>query len=377
MSKTIIEKNMKKILSVTIWDYTNFGNRLQAYALNSLLQKDMGCEVYNLVYGFYEPADRKIKSIVKNIMGCLGVSRFRHLRTERIRYKSNLTWSQEHFTRQIPIGNRYERLQKQDFSKYDFVITGSDQVWHNWDRQDRELDYYYLQFIPENKRLCFSPSFGFETVPDADRESHRKGLQGMPILSCREQAGCEIIRELTGRTASLIPDPTLCLDRRDWEQLSEPPAEPLPENYILLFFLGGINNETKKSINDAALQMDLRIVDVGRFTTNKYFSLNAGNFLWMIQHASFICTDSFHATVFSIIFQRDFYAFRRNSMSLMFDRIETLLERFDMKDRIIREHAFFSSQIEKDRFLKAEQVLRESRRQALNYLANDCGLMQG
>ena len=157
-----------------------------------------------------------------------------------------------------------------------------------------------------------------------------------------------VLLELTGRKASLIPDPTLCLDRRDWEQLSEPPAEALPENYILLFFLGDINNETKKSIIDAALQMNLRIVDIGKFTTNKYFSINAGHFLWMIQHASFICTDSFHATVFSIIFQRDFYAFRRNGMSLMFDRIETLLERFDMKDRIIKEHAFFISQIKKE-----------------------------
>lgn len=369
------EKHDKKILTVTIWDSENYGNRLQAYALNRLLQRDIHCEVYNLVYGYYEPPGRRIKKEVKMAMACLGVKKYRHLKNERRISRKNEHWNQQHFPRQILAGDRYRNLQQIDFTDFDYVITGSDQVWHNWNRQERELDYYYLQFVPEEKRLCFSPSFGFESVPDSDLLIHQRGLDGMPVLSCREHSGCEMIRQLTGRTARWIPDPTLCLERKDWEQLAAAPAKSLPEKYVLKFYLGGINDEIEDSIASAARRLDAAIIDIGRYTADSHYEVDAGNFLWLIQHASLICTDSFHATVFSIVFRRDFFTFRRNGLPLMFDRFQTLLNLFGLEDRIVQNNTFTYTPIAEERFFQTEENLRYCREQALDYLSCDCRLV--
>ena len=105
---------------------------------------------------------------------------------------------------------------------YDAYICGSDQIWNPTYKSTGSA--YFLQFAPEYKRIAFAPSFGLSRIPDALHTLYKKWLNGIPYLSVREEQGAKIIKELTGRDALVVPDPTLCLTRKQWGQVEKKPS---------------------------------------------------------------------------------------------------------------------------------------------------------
>lgn len=182
--------NSKKIVIVTLFDDNNIGNRLQNYALQQVLLKE-GLDVTVLDNGY--TTSPKLKDIIKYyVKGFCGIFGFEEYKKQYQKYVSNrrkrnanLKFDKSNIKKIIKVSN--EQAFQTDWSKYDLAVAGSDQIWHKWCNDKFELPFYYLQFMPSEKRVAYAASFGFEQIPLEDRQQHEEGLKGMAYISCREK----------------------------------------------------------------------------------------------------------------------------------------------------------------------------------------------
>lgn len=318
------EINKTSVLLVTLWDNANFGNRLQAIALKKMLE-DHNCAVECLASDRLSARVRG-KRLIVEALGMVGLPRYKNVEMDR-RRRVALQGSTAHIFNSV-VGMAYGyKAPRKDYRKYDAVITGSDQVWHQWTDWQDELPYFYLEFVDSSKRISYAASFGYDELPADDIETHIVGLEGMASISCRERTGCEIVKKLTGKDATLVADPTLCVGRSYWETLERRPDWASEGCYKLLFCLGSpdaARQEAATSMKDG----DAPIIDLRDYGTPEVWDIGIGEFIWLVHHASHVYTDSFHCTVFSILFGTPFTVFRRSQegFEFMWDRIATLLD---------------------------------------------------
>lgn len=335
---------MKKVLLFTLQsnnllNNANIGNRLQNYALQTALE-NKECYIITPVYNNVSAIKEikiHLKSIVKLLLNCIGVKKY---------YQKECAFKKrDEIFRQFSETYIHNRINISHFdtsklpADFDLAVTGSDQVWHNWEGTKRELQYFYLMFTDKSKRASYAPSFGFPEFPEKDKAIHQKGLSEMKYLSCRESEGSRLIRELTGRDAPVLPDPTMLLSRNDWKKISRKPPYDIPEKFMLVYFLGD-TGEYEKTMSNISGERGCGTVSIYDPKDMPRFCTDPCEFLWLTENADCICTDSFHACVFSIIFEKPFMAFPRkgkNGMDKMFDRIETLIAAYGLENHILRD----------------------------------------
>lgn len=330
------ENRRKKVLLVTLHS-VNIGNRLQNFALQFAVEKK-GCSVYNSICVPERFLKTKIKIIIKFMLYCVGVKKYYlRIKLSKKRTQHFNEFNNVHIHNKINIFFYNYRLLP--IKEFDLAVAGSDQVWHNWYCSKKEMYYFYLMFMDKDKRASYAPSFGFSDVPECDKDTHKKGLSEMRYLSCREPNGADIIKRLTGRDALVVPDPTLLLSRDEWKTISHRPEYEVPEKYMLSYFLGDVNEQYNDTLNRLILERNCSNIDILNINDIEKYSTDPSEFLWLVEHADCICTDSFHACVFSIIFEKPFMVFPRidkknTGMDNMFDRIEHLLETFGLQQHI-------------------------------------------
>jgi hypothetical protein len=327
---------MKKVLLITLQDNNNIGNRLQNYALQTAIEQ-RGNEVVNLDNGYTTiPSHKEFrKNKIKKWLGKLGskkyARKYQKFFNSQLRRQANERFTSENITniRRVTYAGVFE----QKWDSYDLAITGSDQVWHNWHKDPKELPYYYLEFMPEEKRVSYAASFGFDEFPDEDRAEHVKGQKGMHAISCREKSGCKLVKEATGKNSVHVLDPTLLLKADDWRKAeADVSAVVKPgEKYAFLYFLGNITAEYQKYIDEIVSKQGLRIINFLDMKDEKIAKCGVGEFISLIDHAEYVLTDSFHCTVFSILFDKQFTVFKRkqDGFEKMYSRIEELLQSTD------------------------------------------------
>ena len=353
----------KSILLITLFDVHNFGNRLQHYALQSAIES-LGFTVDSLTINPKPaPVKKRVKDRIKAFLGICGVNRFQAIRQRKKNFKR---FNEQFITRILRI--KPDQLQSSDWCSYAFAVTGSDQVWHNWHTKaiPDELSFYYLEFVDESKRVSYAPSFGFTAFPPEDIEQHRSGLTGMHALSCREQEGCKLIRELTSREAQKVLDPTLLLTANEWPEIEKKPSFKIPNKYLLQFFLGEVTPEYRAEIKRIADERDLQILDINNKNDPKHYAIGPDEFVWLVHHADTVCTDSFHATVFSITFERNLRVFHREQKGFkdMFGRLHDLLEPLGLMSLVYGEGDGLSTSFSED----AKAYLARERDASLAYL---------
>lgn len=325
----------KRVLIVSLFDENNIGNRLQNYALQRKII-DYGAEA-TIVDNYYTYMPRfsdRFKIIIKGMIGKLGYEKYKIVYKEynlsrKIR-RSNYIFNKRNLLNVIKLKNK--EIFERDWELYDLAITGSDQVWHKWKNDLNELPYYYLQFLPKEKRTAYAASFGFESFPKDDIEQHTKGLQGMNKISCREKSGCRLVKELVGKDVIRVLDPTLLLSVSDWKEIeSQSSSVQVIDNkqkYVFLYFLGKITEEYSSYIKSIMKNNNIDvIVDFRNDETLKSNRKGPAEFINLIDNAEYVFTDSFHCTVFSLLFNKKFMVFRRQQPGFekMFGRIEDLL----------------------------------------------------
>lgn len=250
--------------------------------------------------------------------------------------------------------------------EYSMFLAGSDQVWN---------PYYlfvgsnnFLQFSPEEKRATIAPSFGVSEIPEKRKADFSKWLSEMSYLSVREDDGKKIIKDLTERCSVVIADPTIIAPKKIWDKLATKPNFKLPNKYLLTYFLGDRTKEYSSYINKISKKFDLKIVNLLDILSPQYLTCDPAEFVYCIQNAEIICTDSFHSTVFSILYKKPFVTFDRvEGKHSMESRITTLLTNFDMLNRKYENIKNSDNPIETD-FSNSDTVLENLRIGARKYL---------
>lgn len=256
-----------------------------------------------------------------------------------------------------------ENITKEWIEGIDFFICGSDQIWNPTYGTTSELAF--CSFAPE-KTVCMSPSFGVSKIPEYREKEYSIWLKKIKALSVREIAGQKIIKNLTGRMAEVLLDPTMLVSSKTWENICKEPENKLPDHYIVCYFLGRVDKSYYKKIRDFSKKKALPVVMLFDILTPEYYIYDPAEVLYTIKHADYVLTDSFHGSVFSILFHKEFYVFTRNEGGLnMNSRIETLLEKFDLNDRLFVGE---SSDISSEKWCLTEHILENEREKAKNYI---------
>lgn len=376
---------MLKSALLTWHVYNNYGSVLQLYALNKVI-KDKGLENDIINYQSVLPRNAYpfyyIKKIIPKLRSYIYMNLYLSytdlLEEQKKRNeKFDIFRSKEFsFTHECKTASDLFQLN----NEYDAFICGSDQIW-----SPLVFDtHYYLDFVTNtNKMIAYAPSFGKDEIDDSDiaLEMHRL-LNRFVHLSVREDSGCNIVKKLTEKDCEHVLDPSMLLGKNDYDNIiNKYVTSNEHEKYILCYFLGE-NEKYWKIIKKFAQKIGLpvRVIPVFNkdYCRKRPFEVcrqtGPAEFLNLVRNASFICTDSFHGTIFSIIYSKPFFIFKRFSENDTLNqntRIFSLLKLFNLEDRLIKNY----NEIKKIKnstidFESVNNILDEQRNKSINYLSN-------
>ena len=273
----------------------------------------------------------------------------------------------------------YAELNEKAKKDYSSVLVGSDQLWLP---VNIVADYYTLNFVPDEvNKVSFSTSFGVSSVPEKYKEAYKKFLNRINHLSTREVAGQKIIKDLTGREAELVCDPTLLFNKEEWMSIQQE-ERIIKEKYIFCYFLGK-NIEHRKFVERLKKETGYKIVSLNHadeyvkysdiFADETPYDVGPAEFLNMIRNAEYVCTDSFHGTVFSLINNVKFFIFRRYSNKSKVStnsRIDSLLGIVNLNERLLNGDEDAAKEITKKiNFENVNTKLEEFRNKSKEFLS--------
>lgn len=302
---------MEKIGILTFHGAHNFGSVLQAYATSTYL-RGLGYEVeiINLrnqrqkeVYRIYKRRHFSVKQLVDVCFTTLTYS-------QRKRRFDNF----EHFINHVLSVTKKEFASGAELHNteldFDIYVTGSDQVW-NPECPDFDTAYYLDFSTASQKRIAYAPSLGKSLFGNKDKELIKKLLQNIDYISCREIQGCEILRSLTDNPVTHVCDPVVLLDKHYWDDFAVAPKIDKP--YILTYFLNN-NHGDRSQVDYLRKKTGYKVIALNEYLRdwlNPHIKLKLDvtpqEFVGLIKHAAIVCTNSFHATAFSVIFQKQFF----------------------------------------------------------------------
>lgn len=357
---------------ITIYDRNpNYGNRLQNYALHTVLA-EMGISAKTISYG---PKWDQYKWVIKRtIHKMMGYSQTKNIDFWKYTVPKILAF--EKFNQKYIPSIHISSVSEIAELKSDYYLVGSDQVWNvNWfEENDLRKDLFFLSFCSPEQKISISPSFGFDEVPSAWSTFIQEQLLGFEHLSVREESGADIIKQLTGRDAPVLIDPTMMLDPIKWRSISQKPKKIITDKpYILTYFLGDCPQTRKKEIEIYAQNLNAKIYKMQDVSEPNLYITDPGEFLYLIDHARLILTDSFHACVFSFLFGKPFLVYdRAGKENGMISRITTLLNKFDLQ-RKYRGNNLENGLLECD-YKNGFSVLENEKEKFLVYLRNALSL---
>ena len=248
--------------------------------------------------------------------------------------------------------NDYLKL-RQYAEKFTDVLVGSDQLWLP---SGNGTNFYNLMFAPRAcNRIAYAASFGVSSIPAHQRKETAEYLEKIRHISLREESGKRIVKELTGRDVPVILDPTMVITRKQWDE-AVPDQAVTDGEYLFCYFLGN-NPSHREEASALAKSLGLKIVTLRhldeyiasdeKFGDEAPYDVGPEEFVNLIRHAKYVCTDSFHGSVFSILYRKQFISFNRygDGTNSRNSRLDTLFgnigidRRFhgDLKGEIQRE----------------------------------------
>ena len=349
---------MKDIGIVTIIDNNNYGNRLQNYAVQMQLQKTANNAITIKNEALLNKKSAFFEYIIRNIKSILLKTKI-YKKTERkkdfLEFNKNINFSKHNFN----------WFHKNIYKKYDFFIVGSDQVWNP--KIGRLREFELLQFTGKTKKISFAASFGISDLPEQYKEKTAKALKDFKAISVREDTGKRIVENLTGREdVEVLVDPTMLLTAKEWDKVAKKPEQLKTDRYILNYFLGELSENRKKEIERVAKENHCEIINI-LDKNSPFYQTGPSEFLYLEKNAFLICTDSFHSSVFAILYNRPFLVFdREDNLAKMNSRIETLLSKFKLEDRKYK-GKITQEMLDVD-YKEAYEILKKEREKANNFL---------
>lgn len=332
-----------KKIAIMTWLYNgNYGTVLQAYALHTFV-KNAGYDVENINYK--SSLKTKLKNwIVNKNSPALFVGKFKEKfsKTDSVaNEKRNENFSDflKSNIKLTELASSPDELLKFG-NNYDAFICGSDQIWSPYLMNPP----YFLSFVPDKKpKIAYAPSFGVTSTSAKKEKMICDFVKRFDYVSIREKQGSDFLKRITGRDYPVMVDPTMLLERKDWEKCIGDRIEK--EKYIFCYMLT-YNQKYVNAVKEYADKNKLKVIlikkDIGFENTGFTIVEDAGPQQWLnyIKYAENVFTDSFHGAIFSIIYHKEFVLFKRfsdKSGASQNSRIYTLTEMLNIKDRIVDE----------------------------------------
>lgn len=342
---------MRRAGIVTLFGEYNFGNRLQNYAVQEVLKKN-GLNVETIKYvGLDDDVP-----IINNQIEAGRLEKFK-------KFNGHIKFAEEIMYKEYDAPDNFK-------TDYDYIVMGSDQIW-NFTFDKIFSDKAMGAFVPRNKKISFSASFGVNYVPQEHTKEYeicKSCLQDMKAISVREVAGKKIVKQLTNRDdVEVLVDPTMMLTNEEWEAVMKRPENLKTDRFIVKSFLGKVSDKAWKELKRVAEENDCEIIDISD-RNSPFYDVGPAEFLYLEKNAFLVATDSFHSCVFSILFSTPFIVFEREDdvLESMHSRIETLLDTFEMQNRI------FDQEITEETlcndYSKAHTILENERARVRNFL---------
>lgn len=354
---------MGKIGILTFPNSPSYGASLQMYALYEVLkQYGYDIEVINYIneYMFqkkhiYVGRLGSVKREIANVVNSRKDRQFRQFENRINLYPP------------IPV-HTHDEL-KNISSRYTHVICGSDQVWNPY-ITDADMSYF-LDFCSENViKIAYAPSFGIDTVPEGLMPRFAEALNRINFLSVREASGQKIISDLTGRECKLVVDPTMLLESTAWHSLTKV-KKGLPPKYIAKFIFNA-DPLVDRCINNISIKYNIPVLNIGktRLSIGRMETytgpIGPEEWLYCVNNAEFVVTDSFHGLAFSIIFEKQVYISMASKTNT---RLAMLAEISGLTDRIITEDAIERKTLDEEiDYRKVNKMIDSQRSASLNYL---------
>lgn len=366
-----------KIGVLTLPLHTNYGGILQAYALQTVLER-MGHEVYliekrrkSLKLPLWKAPLSYGKRIVKNLTGHpfpIFYEQKINRETQIIRQNTDKFIS-KYIKRKIV--NDYYDIQENDF---DAIVVGSDQIWRP--KYFHEIEHAYLDFTEgwNIRRIAYAPSFGTDEWEYTPKQTERCCIliKDFNAVSVRESSGVNLCREYLGINAIHVLDPTMLLCKNDYIKLFENAKTPQSNGTFLCYILDE-TQETTDLINKIAKERDLQPFRVNSKVENISAPLKERiqppieQWLRGFYDAELVITDSFHACVFSILFQKPFIMMGNINRGL--SRFSSLICMLGLEDKLIMDNHMYKVFTDID-WNKVLSVLITKKNSAITFLSN-------
>ena len=359
-----------KIGILSIHSAHNYGSVLQAYALQEELKKfsddvqiinyrpkyfEEKYKMFSLsIYSKYKGFFNKIIHFVWRLL--MIKSRYDKYRKFEDYIKNRYNLTKKYST--------YKELEKEKFD-YEVVFCGSDQIW-NTDITEGFDKTYYLGFCNDDtKKASYAASVGRKEIDIKYEEEYKKYISRLDYIALREESSKGIIQKYTNKPITITIDPTLLHDKNKWNEIASGSNLKINDKYILVYILED-NEEFVKIVNLISEKLNLRVISLSkkkRFKNETIFP-NAGpeDFVNLFKNADFVITNSFHGTVFSLIYEK------KKTSARMCD----LMKKVGLEDRIIRNCSELKlSDINRDiDYELVNKKIREERVKAEEYIRN-------
>ena len=258
--------------------------------------------------------------------------------------------------------------------KYDAFVCGSDQIWAPSIFNAK----YFLSFVDKpQKMVAYAPSIGLSKIEDPYIKNRMtENISRFEHLSVREAQGAKLIKEICNKEAKVVLDPTLLLTASEWDTMAIPENENNP--YILCYFLG-TNKDNWSHAYELSKKTNIPLKIIPVFSPDYERGhdvadgVGPGEFLNLVKNASMICTDSFHGTTFSIIYNKPFYTYERFSSkdgNNQNSRIYNILKLLELENRLVKDTKIISSDPLVCDYTNANKQLEIKRKESKDYLEN-------
>lgn len=386
---------MKKIGLVMCYKTRNYGSMLQSFALQQyFVRKEIPFECVNYIHK--KDLLDSVKKLPLLLIKSARMMKFRVMKSRLVmkffvqqdlkklllaRIQKFEDFSKKRFVVTEEINSRERLIQLSQ--SYKSVIVGSDQVWHPI---NFGTHFYDLSWVDESvPKYAYASSFGVSKIPFLIRSGVSKALKSFDKISCREKTGSDIVYNLIGKKAETLPDPTLLWSADEWNKMLDlDNLRTKKEPYVFCYFLGNspecydFANKLKKITGlkiIAPILLDGYYPETLNFGDEHPFDVGPADFVWFIKNADFVCTDSFHGTVFSLLFQKKvaiFNRYKQKSSASANSRIYDLFNLLGIKRNIWENAEKFS--VSKPYDIKEfETALATARQKSFNYLQGITG----
>lgn len=369
---------MKSVGIITYHHYYNYGTMLQAYALQQCISTlGYRSELIDFIQDqsltrteLLKLRIRRLPVYIREFRKYAALAKAEGLNAHKAEcfeafYQKNCIVSQRHYSSS-------EEL-KQIPPAYDGYVVGSDQTWNPYVSNRPEA--FFLSFVSDDqKKGSYAPSLAISSLTKEQREDLKKNLSGFRFISCREEQGAELLREATGKPVMTVLDPTLLLTAKQWDDVSMECGVERP--YILTYFLGDVK-EHRAFVDELAMKTGHQVIslpvsylEIGNSSWEQQW-VGPDKFLSLIRNAAFVCTDSFHGTIFSINYNTPFFSFckmKDSERASENSRLYSILNVFGLSDRLVSEYKL-PEELQID-FSQANQILEKRRKESLDYLSN-------